>query len=425
MFRSVWFPLVFAVGCGGPQGPGGSDVVHQDVAPVADVPLGPVTPPSKDQARVFREATNGFALDLWRQMGTDGGNLVLSPASISVAMGMTWGGAAGRTAEQMAAVMGFGEGFQAAAGAVLSTWDVPEREAYRLAVANRLFGRPGWPWRDDFLALTAQTYRAPFEETDFAGAPEPSRLRINDWVEKRTQGRIKDLIPPGGIDASTAMVLTNAVYFLADWASKFDVNDTWDQPFHAAAGEVRVPTMHQTANFSYAGTDGVQLLEMPYAGGELSMLIVLPEARDGLADVEARLTVEQLQSWEDEMGRCLVDVALPKFRVEPEQSINLKGLLTTMGMPDAFDPSEADFSGMAERIPGMNLYITGVFHKAFVAVDEEGTEAAAATAVVAGIESAAPIRETEAFTADHPFLFFIRDDVSGAILFMGRVADPS
>ncbi len=409
--------------CGGAPG-------EPPARPIADPPPRAAIDPTPDQTALFATANDRFAMDLWRQLRRRDGNLAVSPASISVALAMTWGGARGETASQMASVMHFGEdpaAYHAAAGAVLSTWNDPDRQAYELAVANRLFAEQSYTWQDDFLALTSGTYGAPLEPVDFRRAFEPARLRINGWVATRTRDRIRDLIPEGALDSDTRMVLTNAVYFRGDWASQFEANATSPQTFHAASGARPVPTMHQTSRFRHAAAEGVQLLEMPYAAGELSMLVALPTERDGLAALEDRLDADALRTWVAAMERRNVDVALPKFRVDPAEPIALAATLVDMGMRDAFDGARADFSGMADPAAneGTPLYISAVFHKAFVAVDEEGTEAAAATAVVMTRESAAMMPEDAvAFVADHPFLFFIRD-ASGAILFMGRVADPS
>jgi len=410
----------------------GGATQHRDPT-LSDGPIAtPSNAPTQDQARLFADANDAFAVDLWQQLRSSDGNLAVSPASISVALGMTWGGARGRTAEQMSQTMHFGEdarAYHAAAGSVLSTWNDPEREAYQLAVANRLFGEQSYTWQDDFLSLTRNGYGAPLESTDFRGAAEPARLHINSWVSDRTNDRIQDLIPLGALTSDTRMVLTNAVYFQADWASPFDANNTQPRAFHTGATTRRVPTMHQRSHFRYARADGVQLLEMPYAGGELNMLIALPETRDGLDALEADLDAGRLRSWGGALEDQLVSVSLPKFRVDPAEPLALRQTLINMGMRDAFDPDRADFSAMADPAAneGLPLFISAVFHKAFVAVDEEGTEAAAATAVVVAIETSAMVEPAEQvhFTADHPFLFFIRDANSGAVLFMGRVADPS
>lgn len=394
-------------------------------------PTGPATPATEEEADRFATANDAFAADLWQRLRERDGNLAVSPASISVALAMTWGGARGDTARAMADVMHFGDdpaAFHRAASGTLAVWNDPDRTEYELAVANRLFAEQTYSWQPSFVALTRDRYAAPLEPVDFRGAAESARQDINAWVEDRTRDRIADLIPSGALDADTRMVLANAIYFRADWQAQFVANDTSDQAFHAPNGAVQVPTMHQTHRFAYGATDGVQLLEMPYRGGELSMLIALPEERGGLSAIEAQLGADTVDRWVDALSVRDVAVSLPKFRVDPAEPIALRDTLSAMGMAIAFDGSTADFSGMADpdANEGRPLFIDDVFHKAFVAVDEEGTEAAAATAVVMSLESAAmPPQDLVRFTADHPFLFFIRDTRSGAILFMGRVADPS
>ncbi|MCA9607394.1 MAG: serpin family protein [Myxococcales bacterium] len=412
--------------CGGGASNGGTTP-----DPIADPPPRAAVDPTPDQAHLFADASDRFAMDLWQQLRRQEGNLAVSPASISVALAMTWGGARGETADQMARTMHFGgdaDAYHAAASAVLSTWNDPDQEAYQLAVANRIFAEQTYVWQDDFLTLTRDDYAAPLEPVDFRTAFEPARARINGWVAQRTNDRIRNLLPEGALDSDTRMVLTNAIYFHADWASQFEATDTYGQEFHAPGGTHTVPTMHQTHRFGYGTGDGVQLLSMPYQGGDLDMVVLLPNDRAGLGAVEEHLDIDTLRGWMDGMTSRSVIVSLPKFRVDPANPIALDETLPAMGMRDAFDSQRADFSGIAdpERNEGLRLFIDHVFHKAFVAVDEQGTEAAAATAVVMAVESAAMLPEDAVtFQADHPFLFFIRDHHSGAILFMGRVADPS
>ena len=243
--------------------------------------------------------------------------------------------------------------------------------------------------------------------------PSRSRITINDWVEEKTEGKIEDLIPQGMIDPSTVLVLTNAIYFKGDWASQFPKDQTRDASFRVSTGVTRtVPMMSQVGEFPLATVDGLQVLGLPYRGQDIQMFVLLPSADDGLADLEARLTAENLDRWLSAAQKNEVSVRLPRFRVTSEFS--LKDQLSALGMPTAF--GAADFSGMAE---GRDLQISEVVHKAFVAVDEEGTEAAAATGVI--------IRETSMppeFVADHPFLFLVRDEVTGSVLFLGRMVEP-
>lgn len=380
--------------------------------------------------RAVVSGVNRLTTSLYGQLRGGQGNLVFSPASVAVALTMTWGGARGETASQMAAVLGLeGEraGLLAAAGELLARWNDPARTAYTLRVANRLFGDQRYAFQPDFLAKTERIFRAPLEPVDFRGQPEPSRLRINRWVEEQTAERIRELIPLEGVDANTRLALVNAIYLLADWESPFEANNTAPRPFWVdGVTEARVPTMQQEAMFRYAQQDGASILEMPYAGEELSMVLVLPDARDGLPALEQRLDLRALGRW-SEAGRVeRVRVLLPRFRLDPPTPLALKDQLSALGMPLAFEPSRADFGGISESAdPADGLFISQVFHKGFVLVDEKGTEAAAATAVVMAPRGAAPRpRPVPEFKADHPFLFFLRDRVSGAVLFAGRVVDP-
>jgi serpin B len=396
-----------------------------EVIPPADRPA-----PSAEQGQLFARSANALGLDLWARMQSVPGNQIFSPASIAVALDMTYAGARGETAEQMARVLHVdaaeNEAFHEAAGNVLASWNDPDRDAYTLAVANRLFGEQTFRFEQPFLDMTASTYGAPFEPMNFRTGFEPSRVAINDWVAVQTRDRIRDLIPPNAITPDTRLVLTNAVYFLADWESGFESQATYPQAFHVSpANVVQAPMMHQSANFRYAEVPGAQILEMPYRGREVAMTVILP--RGDLGTLERSLNEEQLAQWIAALGEQRVDVALPKFRIAPADSTALGGHLRAMGMPLAFDDVRADLTGIGvPPNPSHVLYISEVFHKAFVEVDEEGTEAAAATAVIVAETASVSIEpEAVAFTADRPFLFLIRDTRSGAILFMGRLVDPS
>ncbi len=387
------------------------------------------TLPSGDpEPGLFARATNRFGLRAWQALPGREQNQVISPASIELALAMTLGGARGPTARQMVEALAIGDrtdAFHVSAAAALQRWNDPARDSYRLSVANRLFGQEGYAWEPPFLQLTDALYGAPLESLPFRTAAERSRERINDWVEQQTEDRIVDLLPTGSIRANTRMVLANAVYFLGKWTEEFPAAATRDAAFYAPGGELQVPTMHQTAHFGYAEASGAQLVELPYEGDDLSMWIALPTRRDGLADLERALDVDTFDAWQRALEPRRVALALPKFRLEPDV-LALNPVLAGLGMTDAFDPERADFRGIADpaRNEGQPLYISNVFHKAFVEVDEAGTEAAAATAVVMGVRSAAIPTEFVQFRADHPFLFFIRDRRSGATLFMGRVTRP-
>jgi serpin B len=297
----------------------------------------------------------------------------------------------------------------------------------KFRVANRLFGERSYPFDPSYLEATRAAYGAPLEALDFKRGFEAARVRINEWVEAQTEKRILDLVPPGGLNADTRLVLVNAIYFLGDWASPFSKAATRSAPFHTSPStEVAVPTMRQTESFGWMRGDRFQALELPYERGGFSMLVLLPDAVDGLVALEDGLSAEALDRVVASLVPTRVDLALPKFEVNPAHAVSLSPLLRAMGLTAAFDRDRADFTGIADPPdPRDRLFISEVFHKAFVRTDEQGTEAAAATAVpMMRIGSAMPSRPIP-FVADHPFLFLIRDRASGLVLFMGRVSDPS
>jgi serpin B len=285
-------------------------------------------------------------------------------------------------------------------------------------VVNAIWGQKGYPFLDAYLDTLAVNYGAGLRVLDFQAAPDQSRVVINDWVAEQTEDRIKDLIPQGAIDKLTRLVLTNAVYFNAAWASQFEEAATSDGVFHRPGGsDVTVPMMHQSGYFQYAEYDDYAAIELPYDGLELSMLILVP-SEGSLGSFEQRLTSALAQeSIAGLVGQPVV-LSMPRFKVE--SSFGLNDALSSLGMTAAFDQSAADFSGMDGA---RDLYITDVVHKAFVDVDESGTEAAAATAVIVGATSA-PAQPVQ-LTIDRPFVFAIRDIPTGTILFLGRVTDPS
>jgi serpin B len=376
----------------------------------------------KDAASVV-EAANEFAVDLYQELRSlKEGNLFFSPFSASTALTMTYAGAAGETAEEMAGVLhldGSGENIGASYGALVASLDRGgDLGGYRLNVANRLWGQVDYTFLETFLAICDDHYQAGLEELDFLADPDGSRQTINTWVEEKTEGKIQDLLPPGSVSALTRLVLTNAIYFKGDWASQFDKRETSDAPFYlAGGGSVDVPMMFQEMSCRYLSWEDFSMVELPYKGKDLSMLLLLPDETDGLPALEEQLTAEDLETWRASLGEATVRVYLPRFEVATEYPLSQN--LAAMGMPSAFDPMTADFSGMTGT---KELFIHGVYHKAYVKVNEEGTEAAAATGVVVGTTS---IPEYPVFRADHPFLFLIRDNVTGSILFMGRMADPS
>jgi len=260
--------------------------------------------------------------------------------------------------------------------------------------------------------------------TVIRNAPEPSRTRINAWVEKQTAGRIRDLLSSGSVDELTRLILTNAVYFLGRWVNQFKVKDTHDAPFRTPDREILVPTMHQADAFRFCENDELAVLEMMYRGGNIAMAILLPRDKDGLPAFEERVSTNGIDRWLDQLRGQPVTVAIPKFKIDPPDPIHLTSTLAAMGMPLAFDRNSADFTGIADPPdPQDRLFISDVIHKSFVNVDETGTEATAAAALATRCLSVRPTTARE-FRADHPFLFLIRDTRSKTILFIGRVTDP-
>jgi len=370
------------------------------------------------------DSNNVFALDLYGQLRTEDGNLFLSPYSISTALAMTYGGARGETAAQMAKALHFDlpqdKLHPAFAAMEADIAAIQKKGKIKLAVANSLWPQKKFPFLPDYLGLCKEHYGATITPLDYANAPEPARKTINAWVEDKTNNKITDLIAPGVLDAMTRLVLVNAIYFKGDWANPFKADATQKQPFHVTAAKtVEAPLMHQKKEFGYAQTADLQVLELPYTGDDLSMIVLLPRKTDGLAAIEAKLTTKNLAAWLGGLHQEEVEVFLPKFKITSQFSLAEK--LAALGMTLAFT-EKADFSGMDGQ---RDLYISAVLHKAFVEVNEEGTEAAAATAVVmtktAIMEPSAP----PVFRADHPFLFLIRNKHTGSILFLGRVTDPT
>ena len=378
---------------------------------------------ASDNATIVR-GDNQFAVDLYAQLDREqpGKNLFFSPTSISIALTMTAAGARGQTESEMAKVLHL-DADMAKAHAhyhrLLEQWNaVGQKRAYKLCVANRLWGQKGFPIRPEFLALTRQQYGAEMLLLDFAQA-EAACWEINHWVEQQTNDKIKDLIPQGAIDPrNTVLVLTNAVYFKGDWVQPFDKRNTREEDFAVSAQtKVKAPLMHQRATMGYADEETFQTLELPYAGRELSMVVLLPKKVDGLPELEKAITVDKLASLMAKLDVREVNACLPKFKLET--SFKLNRTLQAMGMKRAF--GNADFSGISSAA---ELAISAVLHKAYVDVNEEGTEAAAATAVLLG-RAMAVAQPVPTFRADHPFLFLIRDTRSGSILFMGRVNSPT
>jgi len=388
-----------------------------------------------DKPRVTSDATDAemaelvagnsaFAFDLYQVLRQEGdGNLFYSPTSISLALAMTYAGARGETEEQMAATMHYTltqerlhPAFNALDTTLASYREGESEDAFQLGIANAIWGQEGYKFLPAFLDTLAQNYGAGLRTLDFVNETEAARQTINNWVSDQTKEKIQDLIPEGVLDAAVRLVLTNAIYFNGKWVLPFEKKDTHDEPFTLLDGStVDVPMMSQTEMFKYAEGDGYQAVELPYRDSNMAMLFVLPEA-GRFEEIEAAFSAESVTAITEGLTPQLVKLFVPKFTFESE--IDLSETLIQMGMPAAF--GNADFSGMTG---GRDLFISDVLHKAFVAVDEEGTEAAAATAVIME-ESAVMVEDGILMKLDRPFLFLIRDNSSGTILFVGRVLNP-
>jgi len=367
------------------------------------------------------KGNTAFAFDLYAELKDEDGNIFFSPYSISSALAMTYAGAKANTKKQMAEVLHFGleqKLIHAAFSEIQQKLNKNGKKGtYELNIANALWGQQGYPFMKEFIDMLNENYGAGLNEVDFINATEVVRKNINKWVENQTNDKIKDLIQPGVLSSYTRLVLTNAIYFKGMWASQFKKDQTKDAPFTLLNGKkAEVPMMHQKEQFKYSETNDLKVLELSYRGDEISMLILLPKKFDGLKDLENSLTADKLNQWLPKR-KTEVLVYLPKFKMTSQ--FMLADVLNSMGMTDAFSLPPADFSGMTGK---KDLFISAVIHKAFVDVNEEGTEAAAATAVVMATESVAP--EPPVFRADHPFIFMIRDNFSGSILFVGRVVNP-
>lgn len=403
--------------------------------------LGPPAPGLAADLPTVVAENNAFAFDLYRQLRGESGSLFFSPLSISAALAMTYAGAAGATARQMADVFhwalpgdrlhpAFGELIARLLGESAGTSSPPGDPASKFIfdIANSLWGQSNYQFYDDFLDTLAEDYHAPLALHDFRGSAasaEAGRVLINDWVSDKTHDRIKDLLKPGDINELTRLVLVNAIYMKAAWQYQFDVAATRPQTFHLPGENLTVEMMHQTQHYKYAEGDGYQVLELPYAGTSMSMDIFLPRA--GAFDAfEEGLSAETTAAILDKLRTCEVSLSLPRFKVE--QEMELSEVLKSLGMPDAFDPDAADFSGIHDSsLDGEYLAIGCVRHKAWIEVKEDGAEAAAATAVgmvatsCVGWNPPPPVP----FTADRPFIYMIRDTATGSTLFMGRVSDAS
>jgi serpin B len=380
---------------------------------------------SKTGMEILSDGNNTFAFDLYHTLKENSGNLFYSPYSISSALAMTYAGARGETEKQMADTLHFTlpqdrlhPAFNSLSQALASRGqesEIQNKKGFILRNVNALWGRQDYKFVPAFLKLLDENYGAGLKTLNFAQEPEESRLTINNCVSEQTEDRIKDLIPSGSIDGMTRLILTNAIYFKANWLFQFNDSLTGNGQFNLLdGGKVTVPMMNQTEYFAYTKGSGYQAVELPYQGRQLSMVIMLPD-KGKFDTFEDSLEYARLQKITGNLKGEEVSLTMPKFAFTSD--FRLKPTLSDMGMPDAFS-GNADFSGITEE---ENIWIGDIFHKAFVAVDENGTEAAAATAVI--MPGAAP-GEPLKFTMDRPFIFLIRDIETNTILFMGRVLNP-
>ena len=372
------------------------------------------------------DANNQFAFDLYSEYKSEKGNVFFSPYSISTALTMTYEGAMGKTAEEIQAVLRIPKDDEIRRLESAKIYDQINKndDDYKLSTANALWAQKDYIFLEEYINNVEKYYGGKTTNLDFIAETETSRVIINDWVEDQTNDKIKNLISKGALDDRTRLVLTNAIYFKGTWILQFDKKDTKDENFKTDLGQtIKVPMMKLTgdsARFNYAKVDKTQILELPYKGKDLSMLLILPE-EDNLKKLERSISAKKLSQWRDILKKQRVDIYIPKFKFETKYF--MVEALKEMGISDAFVFGVADFS----RMDGTkDLYISDVIHQAFVEVNEEGTEAAAATAVVmtwgdVGGEKAI----TPVFRADHPFIFIIQQKETGNILFMGRVSDPN
>jgi serpin B len=395
---------------------------------VVAVPPSPGTRPEVSLADTEKIAasSNALGFDLYRKIR--GGNFVLSPASISAAMSMAQAGARGKTEAQMKKTLhvdGLGNS-DVLWGSLSQSLQNPAR-AEKLRFVNRLFGEKTENFEPGFLSQMQGAFGAPLERVDFKGDFDPVRVRINRWVEEQTERRIKDLLPNNAINTRSRLVLVNAVYFLAEWQAPFEKSATREETFKADGSRgVKAQMMHQISQLRVSKRPDASMLELPYQGGSVSMLVLLPNRANGLSALEAGISATKISEWRKGLVQKRVNLTLPRFELR-SASIDLKESLKELGMRDAFDSDNADFSGITQtKDPRDRLKLDAVMHKAFVKVEEKGTEAAAATAVGMGTTGGPPAEEqVETFRVEHPFLFAIIDRASGLLLFLGRINDPT
>jgi serine protease inhibitor len=381
-------------------------------------PMPPQGPPTA--------GNDAFARALFARLASRDGNVVVSPTSVELCVALALAGANGQTAARISQVLQAGGNDPINVGRLLEHYapgpDLrgTKRPSNGLVVANSVWVQQGFPIHDAYRKLLETNRRATFELADFAAKTEAARQAINAWVNAQTNHKIKELLASGSLDRSARLVLANAIYFKGQWARPFSKSATTPQPFHRPGqADVSVPLMHMDAKFRYLETASFQAIELPYSDGDMAMVVWLPKKTDALAQLERDISAVSVAKSLEKLAATKVDVFLPKFKVDNNTSLG--DTLSAMGMKDAFSP-KADFSGITDE----PLWISAVVHQALVEVDEEGTEAAAATGAIAVTASALPERELKkVFRADHPFVFAIRNRKTGDVLFVGRVINPT
>jgi len=380
---------------------------------------------TQDTLTILVNDNSAFAFDLYKELRNANGNIFFSPYSISSALAMTYAGTRENTEKQMAATLHFSLSQEQLhptfAKLAKKLNEIKLKSNIRLSVANSLWPQQDYKFLTEYMWLLKRHYGVSVSMVNYKCCWDSTRIKINSWVEEQTQNKIKDLIKPGILDSLTRLVLVNAIYFLGDWAKPFNIDHTKVDTFFVSSEKyVFTPMMRQKNRFRYAELDSFQILELPYIGNDLSMLIMLPKENDGINSLEISFNSENLKKWETFLTNQKVIVHLPKFKISAQ--FMLKDKLISMGMVDAFDQFKANFAGMI----GIHdsLYINAVIHKAFIDVNEKGTEAAASSAVAVfeptSVEPPSPI-----FRVDHPFLVLIRENHTGSILFLGKVSDPT
>jgi len=387
--------------------------------------------PNLFQADNISNANNQFAVDLYLRYAKEKNpneNIFFSPFSVSSAMAMVYEGAKGQTAQEIGGVFHFPEDIMQMRNSYQNAFESINNNSssYTLNTANALWVQNNYQLLSSYINAIKTYYGGNITNLDFINNVSKAVGAINQWVADRTANKIQNILSISDINQYTRLILTNAIYFKSAWSDKFDKSSTQQKDFKTDSGNnSKVGMMEQTSYFEYADVGNAQMLQLPYRGGDISMFVLLPK-NNNLSAFSGSLTYKKINTWEQEQSNKLVDVSLPKFKIETTE--HMTSDLGAMGMPTAFSKTDADFSGIASiKDPSQNLYISDVIHKAFIDTDENGTEAAAATAIVMNIAGAIQGEkkpEPIVFNANHPFVFLIQDNITGNILFIGRVANP-